>query len=311
MLIKSADDKQPQIDALNALLARPDVDPATRRKIDTEIRQMRAGVAGERDAAYEIEFDSGPSRNRMTIHDLRLEVDGRVAQIDHLIITRLLDFWVCESKHFAEGVAINDHGEWTAFYGRQGRGIASPVEQNRKHIEVLCGVFDKGLVKLPRRLGITIRARYMSVILISNKARITRPRGAAAARVNGLDTVMKAEQLFKAIDRDFDNRNIGAIVKVVRSDTIERLARELAALHRPASVDWAARFGLAPTLPARLAAAEAGLGNDVSEAPLQACDSCGKRVSEKEFQYCLDRADRFKGRTLCYDCQRRVRVPAT
>jgi hypothetical protein len=93
MLIKSADDKQPQIDALNALLPRPDVDPATRRKIDTEIRQMRAGVAGERDAAYEIEFDSGPSRNRMTIHDLRLEIDGRVAQIDHLIITRLLDFW--------------------------------------------------------------------------------------------------------------------------------------------------------------------------------------------------------------------------
>jgi len=145
MLIKSADDKQPQIDALNALGARPDVDSATGRKVDAEIRQTRAGVAGERDAAYEIEFDSGPSRNRMTIHDLRLEVDGRIAQIDHLIITRLLDFWVCESKHFAEGVAINDHGEWTAFYGRQAHGIASPVEQNRKHIEVLRDVFDKGL----------------------------------------------------------------------------------------------------------------------------------------------------------------------
>jgi hypothetical protein len=173
-------------------------------------------------------------------------------------------------------------------------------------------VFDKGLVKLPRRLGIAIKPRYMSVTLISNKARITRPRGAAAARVQGLDTVMKAEQLFKAIDRDFDNRNIGAIVKVVGSDTIERLGRELASLHRPASMNWAARFGLAPTLPAPpAAAAEAGRGKDVSEAAHQTCDSCGKRVSEKEFQYCLDRADRLNGRILCYDCQRRVRAKAT
>jgi hypothetical protein len=311
LLIKSADDKQPQIDALTGLLARPDVDAATRRKIHTEIRQMRAGVAGERDAAYEIEFDSGPSRNRMTIHDLRLEVDGRVAQIDHLIITRLLDFWVCESKHFAEGVAINDHGEWTAFYGGKAHGIASPVEQNRKHIEVLRDVFDKGLGRLPRRLGIAIRPRYMSVILISNKARITRPRGTAAARVNGLDTVMKAEQLFKTIDRDFDNRNIGAIVKVVGSDKIERLAHDLAALHRPASPDWAARFGLSPSPPAQRAVAGAGLAKDVSEAHSRACDSCGRRVSEKVFQYCLEQAERFKGRILCYDCQHRVRAPAT
>ena len=34
---------------------------------------------------------------------------GRVAQIDHLVIYRLPDTWVLESKHFAEGVSINDH----------------------------------------------------------------------------------------------------------------------------------------------------------------------------------------------------------
>ena len=83
MLIKSADDKQPEIEALTALLERKDVDPATRQRIETEIRRVRAGVTGERDAAYEIEFHLGPRPNWMTIHDLRLEVDGRVAQIDH------------------------------------------------------------------------------------------------------------------------------------------------------------------------------------------------------------------------------------
>ena len=47
----------------------------------------------------------------MTIHDLRLEVDGRVAQINHLIIDRVLTIWVCESTHFSEGVAVDDFGE--------------------------------------------------------------------------------------------------------------------------------------------------------------------------------------------------------
>jgi hypothetical protein len=49
---------------------------------------IRAGIAGERDAAYAIEFELGGCQNRCTIRDLRLEVDGRVAQIDHLIVRR-------------------------------------------------------------------------------------------------------------------------------------------------------------------------------------------------------------------------------
>jgi hypothetical protein len=84
MLIKAADGREPQIAALEALLRRPDVAADTRRRIESEIKGVRV--------------------NRMTIHDLRIEVDGRVAQIDHLVISRLLDVWVLESMHFSEGV---------------------------------------------------------------------------------------------------------------------------------------------------------------------------------------------------------------
>ena len=156
MQIKAADDKQPQLDALTALLARPDVGADTRRRMETEIRKVRAGAAGERDAAYEIEFHFGAESNRVTIHDLRLEVDGRVAQIDHLIIDRVLTVWVCESKHFSEGVAVDDYGEWTGFYQRRPYGTGSPIEQNRKHIAVLNDVFAKRLVEPVKRRGFTI-----------------------------------------------------------------------------------------------------------------------------------------------------------
>ena len=98
MQIKAADDVQSDIDALEALARRPDVDYRTRDRVEQEIRTIRSGAAGEREAAYEIEFEWGKSKNQATIHGLRIEVDGRVAQMDHVIINRVLDVWVCESK---------------------------------------------------------------------------------------------------------------------------------------------------------------------------------------------------------------------
>ncbi len=292
MQIKAADDKQPSIDALNALLARRDVDTATRARIEDKLREVRAGMIGERDAAYQIEFDHGPSKKRMTIHDLRLEVGGRVAQIDHLIINRVLDFYVCESKRFADGVSINEHLEWTAVYGNKRYGIPSPVEQNRRHVAVLEDVFKQGLVKLPRRLGIPIRPRFKSVVLISNGATIVRPRG--SEKVDGLDDVMKVEQLTNAIERDFDSHGDRVVLKAVWSSTIEELARNVAALHRPARQDWAATFGV-PAVP-------------VPEATRRPCDDCGTMVTERVVAYCRDNAAGFKGRILCYGCQDAVRA---
>jgi len=317
MLIKTTDDKQPQIDALEALLGRPDVDAQTRGRIEQEIRTIRAGVSGERDAAYEIEFLLGDNRNQMTIHDLRIELDGRVAQIDHLIINRLLDIWVCESKHFAEGVAINEHAEWVAFYGHRPQGIPSPVEQNRRHIAVLADVFAKGVVPLPKRLGITIKPQVMSLILVSTGARISRPEGRAAERVDGLDTVIKVDQVRATIERAYNRRSIAALGKVVSQETVESLARQLAALHVPAYVNWAARFGLPPEpRPAQALAATPplGLNPTAAQGPVPrssagqrpACATCRRRVSDVVIEYCETHAARFGGAVYCMDCQKRV-----
>ena len=52
MEIKAADDKQRDIDALEALLARPGVTADTQHRIQDELRLIRSGVQAERDAAY-------------------------------------------------------------------------------------------------------------------------------------------------------------------------------------------------------------------------------------------------------------------
>ena len=307
MLIKAADDKQPTIDALEALLARPDVDAPTRRRIEQEIRAVRAGAAGERDAAYEIEFHYGANPNRMTIHDLRLEVDGRVAQIDHLIIDRLLGIWVCESKHFVEGVAVDEFGEWTGFYARRPYGVGSPIEQNRKHIAVLADAVAKGMVGLPRRLGIAIKPEFRSLVLVSKQARISRPKTKAARdRIDGLDSVVKVDQLKSLMDKDWETKGISNFARLVGKGEIEKVARDLVALHRPASVDWAARFGLTATPSAPPTPPEPT--PQVTEAPAgPACQACGKRVSQAVIDFCAARTDVFGGRTLCMDCQRKAR----
>ena len=298
MLIKAADDKQPQIAALEALLVRPDADAGQRRRIEAEIRQIRAGVAGERDAAYEIEFLLGANRNRMSIHDLRIEVGDRVAQIDHLVVNRLLDVWVCESKHFSEGVSVNAHGEWTAYYGGRSYGIPSPVEQNRRHVAVLSDAFERGLVKLPKRLGITIRPKLYSLVLVSNGAKITRPRGRAAAAVQGLETVVKVEQFAATVGKAWDERGVAALGKVVGQETVEALARQLAALHRPVDVNWAARFGLSAVPPL---SAPAAVARQASGRPV--CASCGRGVSDAVIAYCEAHGARFGGAVYCMACQ--------
>lgn len=90
MIIKQADDKSKDIQTLQELAARTDATPDVRQRIEQEIRNIRSGMKGEAEAAFEMEFNYAASKNWMVIHDLRLECDGRVAQIDHLLINRFL-----------------------------------------------------------------------------------------------------------------------------------------------------------------------------------------------------------------------------
>lgn len=307
-VLKAADDKQPLLDALGALLVRPEVDAATRKRIEQEIRLVNAGAKGERDAAYEIDFHYGGRDGHAVIHDLRLEVNGREAQIDHLILNRVLDIWVCETKSFREGVRINEQGEWSRYGGRFAQGMASPVRQNERHVEVLRDVFRSGAIRLPHRI-VTLQPSLFPAVLVSNDARIDRPRSKRARdAVPGLQTVIKVEELVATIDRSFDERNPLALVgKIVSAETVQDLGQQLVALHRPLGVDWVApRFGLKspPNAPSSAAARPVAA---VESASL-ICDSCARPVSERVAAFSRENAERFAGRILCWDCQRSGRM---
>jgi Nuclease-related domain len=242
MLLKTADDKSGDIQALEVLLGRPDVDARQRRAIQDEIWAIRLGAKAESDAAYQLDFDLRDSKNWAVIHDLRIDVDGLTAQIDHVVISQMLEVFVCESKSYTGGVKVNEHGEWLTFRDRRPIGIPSPVEQNRRHIKVLEQVIKLGYVKLPRRI-VTLKPTYKNIVLVSVSGLINRPK----QKLPDLDLVVKVDQ-FRTylLNRDFPDRQM---LKLVGSDTLEAFGRQLVALHRPADVDWAAKFGVATAAP--------------------------------------------------------------
>lgn len=330
MLIKPADDRTPDLQALRALADRPDVPSDVRSRIEQEIRTIQSGVRGEQEAAYEIEFHYGKSRNWMSIHDLRLECEGRVAQIDHLLINRFLEVYVCESKRFAEGVAINEQGEFTAFRNGRAYGLPSPLEQNRRHISVLESVFKSGRVPLPRRLGLTIKPTAIGLVLVSKNARISRPK----ATIDGFDAVLKNDQLKARIDKviDADSNPLG-LAKLIGSDTLEEFARALASEHRPIRIDWPAKFGLAAQSPVSPPPQRAGtftpIGAGISPGPRPTvpaavrqddsvaekksklvCTACGTAVTYSVAKFCWFNKPRFGGMVYCMDCQKTVPKPS-
>ena len=239
MICKNADSKAGAIAALESLLAC--AVPGKKALVERELRMLRAGIKGEQEAAYLIDFQLKDSQKTAVIHDLRIQLgDGRVAQIDHLLIHRTLRFYILETKHFAHGVKITDEGEFLRWndWKKTYEGMPSPIEQNERHAAVLRTVLKK--------LGMG-EPTIESMILIAPEARIDRSK-----RFNS-DRVVKADQFLTAMQKNLDNASIlgllGGFAKATFSESIADIAKKLVRLHRPIAIDYAAKFGMTDASP--------------------------------------------------------------
>lgn len=240
MILKPFRPKDVVVAELETLLASA---PAPiKPKIEQEIRLVRAGNKGEQESAYFIDFENAAHKNRVVLHDLRFEVKGRVAQIDHLMINRLLDVYVFETKHFNNGLKITEDGEFLRWndYKKTFEGMPSPLAQNERHIQVLKDVFDQ--IEMPTRLGLRLAPSFQTLILISPNARIDRPKKFDTSRV------VKADLLGKVIKKDNEESSIlgtfGSVAKIVSLETIQDMGRQLMLRHCPITINYAAMFGL-------------------------------------------------------------------
>jgi hypothetical protein len=309
MLIKSADDKNPQMAILENLLSHQRVPAEKRQLIERELRKLSIGTATERQAAYEIDFYAAPSKNLFVIHDLRLEIAGRVAQIDHLLMNRLLEVFVLETKTFSTGLSVNDRGEFSTFYGDKEVGIPSPVEQNARHISVLKDAFRE--IGLPKRLGIPLPPSFNSVVLVSPKALINRPK-----TINLDASIIKLDQFFSWYHEKMDKvslKDAVGIFKVCSGETVREFGEKLLSLHKPARVDYIKKFGLGEALLGKEPAKPIDVGTS-PELPGPAtkqevqyfCAGCKSSIAPVVAKYCWNNKPRFGGKAYCRVCQAKI-----
>lgn len=291
MIIKEAASRDRDVEVLGEIAGSKNLPAATKAKVEEQIRAIKVGAAGEKDSAYHIDFTCKHSNKIAVIHDLRLDVGGRIAQIDHIVLHWTLVGFVCETKNYNAGLAVAQDGDFTAFYGKNPRAIPSPAEQNRKHIAVLTDLFKASDFPLPTRLGLRMQPDLKSLIMVSPKSRIT---------VEGIHDgfrIIKADAFHKMVDEHIGKIPITQMAKTISSDSLRKLAEALAARHVPLEIDWYARFGLTRSDP------EPSVDQPVAEGRGMICEGCAGPLSKAEHFWCIKNKAKYAGKRLCRGCQ--------
>ncbi len=279
VIFKTKDLLDVQLEKLEQELIQP-LSAYRRQRIEKDLAQIRAGLQGEKEAAYHIDFDLKNNPNWAVIHDLRLDWNGRVAQIDHLLIDRLLEFYVVESKSFRTKVRYA-HGGWERLNYNRWEGIPSPVEQNNRHIAVLQELIrDEQLA--PTRLGMVIKAVFFNVVVVQPSCSIV-GKHPDEARIYRMDSLVRKV-------RDINPSGLD-ILKIIASETLYQLAAALITYHKPF-------------------AGRAIAGSQTSTTPTKApaslhqkCQSCAGPITSAEVEYCRSNKRRFGDQLLCKKCQ--------
>ena len=313
--LKKADDKSKRLELLTELQQSSHLTPSQKSRLKDEYHRVLKGMQGERDAAFYLDSYFKNRAYYVVMHDLRFVVEGDVAQIDHLVISRAEGMFLFETKNYAGNLIINEMGEFTAVYGRDRYGIQSPIEQSHRH--------ERVLRTLLKTLGITPRLGgnmdFHHIVLLNPQAIITRP----PSKTFDSSGVIKADQIPSWYKQFADNKELGAfgalkLLSNVRStETIREWGEKLIGQHRPADLLVLPDF-IKPqpqitthrpqTAPPADGSSGGGLAAKLSlptEAPSKKllCAHCGQKITYAEAKFCWNNEKRFGGRQYCREHQ--------
>ena len=313
MLIKSVDDKSKRLALLQDLQKSSLLNARQKEWLRVELRNLTAGIKGEREAAFHLDGHYKDSQNNVLLHDLRFQIDGEVAQIDHLVINRTGYMVLIETKNYSGDLEVNAHGEFTVRYGKDRYGIPSPYEQSRRHARILSKLL--GLLEISTHTDKL--PEFYNVVMMHPQAIIQRPD----TKVFDTSFLIKADQFRAWHEKLGDGIGTGGLLKAilnVRSpDTIKEWGEKLKRQHRPQDLldlpDFmqpkpqlaravmeprpaAPVFAAAPTAPAPTLA-------DASLVKKLICAQCREKISFPEGKFCWNNAKRFGGLQYCREHQ--------
>lgn len=238
MLIKEKDKNQEQVDYLTDLLER-DISADKKQIVERELKCLDVA---DKAANYYLDAEFKESDSWILIHDLRIEHKNEMIQIDHLLIGRMMDVYVIESKNFSSGLAISDDGEFSYFYHKKPFTIASPIAQNERNITLLNDFLtDKAI--FPKRLGVSLTPNYRNIVLLSSAAELMKPKK-GLYDCSAVMAVDKFLGYFKKENELADLNSLIGLTKVVSSDSLRNFGEVLACHHQPLTADYSAKLCL-------------------------------------------------------------------
>jgi len=207
-------------------------------------------------------------------------------QIDHIAIGRLSDVIVFETKSAVNGMYLDPKtGAWSVSYNGTKKPVPSPIEQNRRHIEVLAYQFKESDV-YPRRLGIPVRPRFHSWILVQ-------PGVSLPPSYNDA-WIVQRDQIDRRFDEFLNQLAVTEIVTFIGPGELEGIGMFLESFKSPTREKEAPTPNAAPQTPGQLESRRRGTF----------CDSCGTNIDPKVAAYCRVNFKWTGNQYLCRECQR-------
>lgn len=193
------------MDEWKALLDGGNLTPAQQRMA----RAQLAGLRAEKDMAYHLKVFFAEKPEFHVFNNLKVVHGDSCAQIDHLVLSRWTAYFI-ESKSVSQVITINEHGEWGRIHNRRFTPMDSPVEQSRRHQQVLFDYMTAQREQFMGKLLGVLRVKYFHRLLtpvhfvaISSKGQIW---GRGRRRC---EEVMKADQVPHAISAYHEELNTG------------------------------------------------------------------------------------------------------
>ena len=182
---------------------------------DREEREKRrvAGRKAERQMAHYLDRQFRTRRDLHVLHDVWIEHEREVAQMDHLVVHRF-GIAIVESKSVSTSVRINAAGEWERQWDGRWRGMPDPILQGERQGLVLKRLLaarqdellDKVLGVFKGTFGFMALDTFAA---ISDDGTIRRAHKRQASRAMKADAIPKAiEELVASYRRDASMLNL-------------------------------------------------------------------------------------------------------
>ncbi len=182
-----------------------------------------SGRKAEEQMAFYLRRFFGSSADVDVLNYLRIDLNGEVAQMDHLVL-HPFGLLIVESKSVSDGVQITDDGQWMRWFNRKPSGMPSPITQAQLQAKLLKELLD-GSVK---QKGFFDQVRLDVLVAISDSGTITWPKSGA------LPEVCKADQVPDRINHRIEQfRKLRKEPDILTGDHRRVIADFLLKMHKP------------------------------------------------------------------------------